>query len=116
MTVRSNQSLPRNSESLQMNLVANPVAGPGKIRAIFSCHPLQITVVVSIFKGVLQRIVVNITDRQLRVNARDIHRSKLKISHCTSSILSKGLIDLKRDLFAGNHLTLNKMGFDYFFS
>jgi len=98
-----------------MNLVANPVAGPGEIRAIFGRHPLQKTVVISVLKAVLQRVVVNITDRQFRVNKRDIHRGKLKISHRTGGILSKGLIDLNRDLFTGNHGPLDEMCFDYLF-
>ena len=45
-----------------MNLVTDPVARPGKDKAVLGCKGLQETVVITILKAGLEGIVVHITD------------------------------------------------------
>ena len=92
MTVGADKSLARLSESLQVNLMANAVAGSGKVEAVFFRHGLNESVVVGVFKSRLESIVVYVCHRKLRAYPRNSHGLKLQICHGAGGVLSQSLI------------------------
>ena len=60
VAVGADQGLAGNAEALQMNLMADAVAGTGKVNAVLFGHRLDKAVVVSVFKAGLQGVVVDI--------------------------------------------------------
>lgn len=92
MAVGAQQGLARLTEPFQVYLVANTVAGTGKIDAVFGGYGAQKAVVVSIFKSWLQGIMIYIADRQLCFDLGDSHCLELQIGHGSCGILSQSLV------------------------
>ncbi len=82
VAVGAQKRFARYAETLQMDLMAYPIADPRKTNAVFGRDILQIPMVIGILKPDRERLVVCITDGQLRLYARDVHRFELKINHC----------------------------------
>ena len=115
MTVRADQRFSRNTEAFQMHLMTDTVAGSGKTDTMLFCDRTDKTMVVRIFKTVLQCVVVNVGNRAFCLYPRYAYRFKFQISHCTCGVLRERLIDFYSDLAAFDELTVNQMVFEYFF-
>ena len=66
--------------------------------------------VVGIFKAGLQRVVIDISNRPLGLDARNAHRFKFEIGHGAGGVLRQRLIDLETDFAADGHFAADKMG------
>src|SRR3972149_8665598 len=102
----------RLTETLQVHLMTDAVSRPGKMNAVLLRDVPQIPVVVCIFKPDLNRVVVNVTDRQVGFYHRYAQRLELQVGHCTGGILSQCLIYSYSYLFvwygpAGDKMRLN---------
>ena len=110
MAVRPDEGFTGNAEPLQMHLMADAVAGAGKIQAVLFAYRLDIAMVVGVFKAGLQGIVIDIRDRSLGLYARHAHGFKFQVSHGTGGVLCQGLVDLQTDFAAGNgHVAADQM-------
>ncbi len=116
MAVGANQRLARDAEPLQVDLVADSVAGPGKIDPVFFCGRLDEAVVVGIFKPRLKCVVVHIGDRAFRFDARHPQRFKLQIRHSARRVLRQSLVDFQADFASRLHFAAEKVGPDDFLS
>ena len=109
VAVGADEGLAGFAEALQMHLMADAVAGAGEVDAVLFTHRLDIAVVVGVLKAGLQGVVVDIGHAALGAHAGDTHRLEFEIGHSTGGILRQRLIDLQRDLGAGNHLAADQM-------
>src|SRR3972149_785469 len=82
----------RLTETLQVHLMTDAVSRPGKMNAVLLRDVPQIPVVVCIFKPDLNRVVVDVADREVCFYCRYAHRLELQVGHCTSGILSQCLV------------------------
>jgi hypothetical protein len=62
MTVRAQQRVTRNPESLQVNLVTDSIARAGKDNAILGRKGFEESVVITVLEAGLEGVVVHITD------------------------------------------------------
>ncbi len=95
VAVGADQGLAGLAKALQMHLMADAVAGARKINAVLFAHRLNKAVVVGIFKACLQRVVINIGDALLGLDARNAHRLILDIRHCACRVLRQRLVNLR---------------------
>jgi len=116
MTVGTDQGLSRDAEAFQMDLMADPVARPGEVNPEPSGDALKIAVVVGIFIADLNRVVIDVTYRQLGTDFREIHGLELQIGHGPRGILGEGLIDADADLPGGAFRSGFPMSFDNLFN
>ncbi len=116
MAVGTDQGLAGLAEPLQMDLMADTVAGPGEIHTVLGSNGLQVAVIVSVFKAALQSIVVNIGNGQLRLHPGDAHGLKFQVSHGARSILGQGLVDAQSHLAAPVHFPGHQVLCNDFFS
>ena len=112
MTVGTDQGLARNSEALQMHLMANTVSWAREPDAVLFGDALDKAVVIGVFKAGLQGIVVDISNAPLCFDTRNAHCLKFEIGHGTGRILCEGLIDFQADLAADCHLAAHNMVFN----
>ncbi len=115
MTVRTDQRFAGLSETLQMNLMADTVAGAREPDTVLFCHRTDKTVVVRVFEAALQGVVIDVCNRALRFNAVYAHCLKLQICHGSRCVLREGLVDTKSYFRALCHLAVNDMRLDDFF-
>ena len=115
VAVRADQGLSRNAETLQMYLVADTVAGTGEVDAVFLCNAADKTVVICIFKAVLECVVVDISHAALSAYTRYTHCLKFQICHCTGGILCQCLVDADSDFRTLYHFALYQMCFQDLF-
>ena len=115
MAVRTDQGLSRNAETLQMYLMADAVARTRKINAVLLCYTADKAVIICIFKAVLERIVVNISNAAFCAYPRHTHCLKFQICHRTGGILCQSLINADSDFRTLYHFALNQVGFQNFF-
>ena len=101
-------------KALEMDLMANPIAGTREANAVFFRYRLDITVIVGVFKARLQGVVVDVGDGKLCFDALCAHCLKLQIRHRAGGVLCQCLIDAKPDFRAGLHLPRDKVGSDDF--
>ena len=93
MGIGADEGLARLAEPLQMELVANAVAGAGKPHAVFGSDALQILVVIGIHKAALQCIVVNVCNGKLGFDLGNAHGFKFQVGHGSRGILGQRLVD-----------------------
>ena len=115
MAVRADQSLSRNAETLQMYLMADTVAGTGKINAVLLCNAADKAVVICIFKAVLEGVVVDVCHAAFCTYTRNAHCLKFQICHCTGCVLCQGLVDPDSDFGTLYHFTFHQMCFQDLF-
>ena len=85
--------------------MADPVSGAREANAVLFGHGLDIAVIVGVFKGCLQGIVVDVGDGKLCFDALCAHRLELQIRHRAGGVLRQRLIDPEPDLRAGLHFS-----------
>src|SRR5438552_2935005 len=73
VAVRAEQRIAGDGEALQVYLVADAVAGPREIDAVFSGNGLQETMVVGVLEAGLEHIVVNVAHGNVGAHTRDAH-------------------------------------------
>jgi hypothetical protein len=95
--------------------MADPIAWFRKEHPVFGCTRLKESVVVRILKPRLKRVMVNITDRQLRPNPGNPQGFELKAAQGPRRILDESLIDGDGDLLPGNQSPADEMGSEDFF-
>ena len=115
MAVRADQSLSRNAETLQMYLMADTVAGTGKINAVLLCDAADKAVVICIFKAILEGVVVDVRHAAFCTYTRNAHCLKFQICHCTGCVLCQGLVDSDSDFGTLYHFTFHQMCFQDLF-
>ena len=109
MGVATQQRRPRFPETLQMQLVADSVSGTGENFTVPLGNALQIIVVVGVLETDLNRVVIDITDRQIRLHAIDPHTLELEVHHRPRRILCQRLINPNRNFLSGDHPPRNQM-------
>ena len=73
MAVRANQRFSRAGKTLQMNLMANAVAGARITHADFFCNRADEAMIVGVHESVLQSVVVDISHTQLSFDTGNSH-------------------------------------------
>ncbi len=116
MAVRAEEGFAGLAEAFQMHLMANTVAGLGKINTMFSGYGLYVFMVISVLKACLKGIVVDICNGFFCFNARNADSFKLQIRHCTGGILRQRLVYFDGYFLSGGHFSADQMAFDEFFS
>ena len=109
VAVGADQGFTGNSKALQVDLMANAVAGPGVIDAMFFCYGLNVTVVIGVFKAALQCIMVNVGHTALCFYPWYAHGLKLQIGHGSRGVLGQSLVDAQADILAHIHLAADQM-------
>ena len=109
MAVGADECLTGLAKPLQVNLVADAVAGTGEMDTVLGCYGLKIPMVIGIFKAALEGIVVYIGNGKLGLDPRNAHSLKFQIGHGAGGILSQGLINPQSHLAAGGHVSGNQM-------
>ena len=71
--VGAHKSLAGNAEALKVDLVANAVAGARIVNAVFCRHGAEVFVIVGILKAGLERVVIDVCDRQFCLYAVKSH-------------------------------------------
>ena len=105
MAVGADQGLAGLAKALQMYLMADTVTGTGEVDTMFCCNGLQITMVISVFKAALERVMVYVSNTQLCLDSGDTHGFKFQIGHGAGGILRQSLIDAQCNLTARGHIT-----------
>ena len=112
MTVGADKSLAGLAKTLQMDLMADTVAGTGEPNTVLGGDGLQITVVITVFKTALQGIMVHVGNTQFCLNPGNSHGLEFQIRHGTGGILCQGLINSQGNLAACGHGPGNQMTFN----
>ena len=110
VAVGAQQRLARLADALQLNLMADAIAGLGKVHAVLAGDGSDVFVIVRIFKARLQGVVVDISDALFGFDARDAHGLKLQIGHGAGGVLRKRLVDMDGNLAARDHFARYQMG------
>ncbi len=103
MAVRAEQGLPRHAEAFDVHLVTDTVARLGKADAVFFGNTLDIHMIVRVLKTGLQRVVVDVGDRQLGFHPLQADRLELQVGHRSGRILRQRLVDADGDFLSGFH-------------
>ena len=114
MGIRTEKSLSRKRETLQMDLMAYSVSSPGIDDSFPVCNSSQILMIIEILESDLDCIVIDIAYRKLITDFIESERFEFKVCHCTGGILCKRLIDSYLYAFAFLKPSLNKVGREYF--
>ena len=93
MAVRTDQRLAGFGKALQMHLVADAVAGAGIPHADLFGDRADEAVVVGVHKAALERVVVDVSDGQFRLDAGNPHGLILEICHRAGGVLRQGLVN-----------------------
>ncbi len=109
MAVRAEQGLPRHAEAFDVHLMADAVARLGKADAVFFGNTLDIHMIVRVLKTGLQRVVVDVSDRQLGFHPLQADRLELQVGHRSGRILRQRLVDADRDFLSGFHAAGQQM-------
>ena len=114
VAVAADQGLAGGGEPLKVNLMADAVAGAGIPHPDPLCDRADEDVVVGVLKPVLQRVVVDISNRELGAYPGNPHGLKLEVGHRPGRVLRQGLVDPQPDLRARLHLAVDKVRGDDF--
>ncbi len=109
VAVRAEQRLAGPPEAFQVYLVADPVPRAAEDDAVLRRDGLQIAVIVGVLEAHLDRVVIHVADRQLRLDRIQPHRLELQVRHRARSVLRQGLIDVYGDLLPGNWFPGNEV-------
>ena len=112
VAVGADEGLAGLAEPLQVDLVADAVAGTGEVHAVLGGHGLQVTVVVGVFVTALEGVMVHIGYAQLGLDLGDAHGLKFQVGHGAGGVLGQSLVDLQGDLTAHGHIACHQMGGD----
>ena len=115
MTVGADQGLARDAKPLQMYLVADTVARTGEANAVLLGHAADKTMVICIFKAVLQCVMIDVCHRKLCFDSGYPHCLVFQISHCSRCILCQRLVDAQTDLGALNQFAIHNVRLQNFF-
>ena len=110
--VGADEGLAGLAEPLQMELVADAVAGAGEPDAVLCRHGLEVLVVVGVHEAALQCVVIHIGDGEFGFHLGDAHGLEFQIGHGAGGILGQGLVDFQGDFAAGGHFARNQVGAD----
>ena len=115
MAVGAYERLAGLSEALKVYLVADTVSGTREPDAVLLCDASDKAVIVGILKAGLERVMIDVSDRALRLYAVNAHSLKLEICHSAGCVLRKSLVYAQTYLGSLDHFSVNDMIFDYFF-
>ncbi len=96
--IRAQQRRAGLAETLEVQLVADAVAGLGIDYAVALGDGCEEIVVVGVFEADLHGIVVDIADGEVVLYVVDSHRLELQIRHRAGGVLRQGLVDLDCEL------------------
>ena len=96
--VGTDEGRARLAEALEMELVADAVAALGVDDAVLFGDRLEEVVVVGVLETDLDRVVVDVGDRDVGLHVRNVHRLELKIGHRARRVLRQGLINVNAQL------------------
>ena len=102
------------AEALHVHLVGDPVAGPGKVKAVAGAGSLQVLVVVGVLVVGLQQVVVDILGREVGLDPVQAEGLEFEHGHGAGGVLEQGMIDPDGDLLAGDELSLDQVIFENF--
>ena len=97
MGIGPEQRFARLAETFKMHLVADAVSGAGEDDTVFNGNRLQIFMVVCILEADLNRVMIDVADRQFRLDFRQAGGFELQVGHGAGCILGERLIDLDGD-------------------
>ena len=83
--------------------MADAVARAGEVDAVLFRDGLDVAVVVGVFKAGLQRVVVDVGDAALGLDARHAHRFKFEVRHRARGVLRQCLVDAQAHVGARRH-------------
>ena len=78
--------------------MADAVAGAGEDDAELLRDRLEVGVVVGVLEADLDRVVVDVGDRELGLDAIGAHALELEVGHRAGGVLRERLVDLEGDL------------------
>ena len=97
-----------------MNLVADPVARPGKFQAVLLRHGLNEPVVIGVHETGLQGVVVDVGHRKVRLHPGHPHGLEFQIGHGAGRILGQSLVNAETDFRSRRHIPFSQMRLDDF--
>ena len=100
------------AEALQVDLMADAVAGTGVEDAVLVGDRFQVAVVVGVLEPVLQGLVIHVGDGKLGPHLGNPDGLVLEVGHDPQPVLGQGRVDDEADLGAGLHDAAAQMGFD----
>ena len=106
--------MPGHGEPFQVDLVADAVAGAGKVYAVLGGHGLQVTVVVGVLKAGLEHVMVHVGHGKLGLDLGNAHGLELEVGHGAGGVLGEGLVDPDAHFLPGHGFAGNQMGVDDF--
>ena len=113
MAVRADERFFRGRKALEMDLMANPIAGTREANAVFFRYRLDITVIVGVFKARLQGVVVDVA-----TESSVLTRSVPIASNCRYAIVPVASVSVSDRCEARfpcrAHLPRDKVGSDDF--
>ncbi len=109
MAVGAEERGARLAEALQVDLVANAVAGAREADAVAARDRQEVAVVVGVLEAGLEGVVVDIADRELGGEAFDAHGLELEIGHRPRRVLRQGLVDADADFAAALPLAFDEV-------
>ncbi len=113
MRIAAQQRGARFAEPLQMDLMTNAVARTRMINARPGSDGLKVQMIVMVFRSEARHIVVDVADRQIRLDRSCSHRFVEQERGGSRSILGECLVDANPNLLAGLQLALNEVSFKY---
>ena len=102
MGVGAEQGLAGHTETFEVDLVADAIAGAAEADAVRGGNGLEIEVVIGVFGSHLKHIVVDVGHGQLGLHLAGPHRLKFQICHRAGRVLRQRLVDADRRGFAGH--------------
>jgi len=102
----------RLAEPLEVDLVADAVAGPREPDAVAARHGMQVSMVVGVLEADLDRVVVDVAHRELRAHPADPHGLELQVGHGARGVLGERLVDTDADFAAGDDPARHQVGLD----
>ena len=115
VAVGADQRLARHAEAFKMDLVADAVSGSAEVDPVLLRDGSDESVVVSIFKAGLERVVVYVRDGFLRPDAWDPHCLEFQIRHGAGGVLCQRLVDPETDIRPFFAYPVNDVCVDYLF-
>jgi hypothetical protein len=86
------------AEPLQVDLVADAVAGPGEDQAEPLGRGLEVAMVVGVLEAHLHGVVVHVGHGEVRADPVQAHGLELEVGHGAGGVLGEGLVDPDPDL------------------
>ena len=105
--VGAHEDGPRPRIALDVHVVADAVAGSRVVDPVLATQRPQHPVVVGVLEVELDHVVVDVLQRALDLDPRDVELLELHERHGPGGVLEQRLVDLQRDRLAWRELTVD---------